>query len=247
MSTLIVCTAWIMSIYGWSIARRAFELSDTDADLGPAVSFGSRRCDDGIDDLDVDGSDRSALDDHVRDGSLASERRADAAVSLPLDGRSMRGTDKRLSPMAEPERGDCPARTVMGITITSERRGRWFRGTEQMIGCAFDIAHIVVLPWIEEAQYAGPLRYRDMHRVCDCIVKADCPWDYDASPSLMSVSEPARPDSKSPNSTAGAGGSILASSASSLSRSAILVPGSQIPFPCICNTSTSTSSNTLAS
>jgi hypothetical protein len=37
LSMLLVTLAWVMSIYGWSIAHRAFELTDTDAALGPAV------------------------------------------------------------------------------------------------------------------------------------------------------------------------------------------------------------------
>jgi hypothetical protein len=37
LATLLTCTAWLVSIYGWSIAHRAFELADTDVKLGSAV------------------------------------------------------------------------------------------------------------------------------------------------------------------------------------------------------------------
>lgn len=41
LGTLLVCLAWLFSIYGWSIAHRAFEVDGTDVELGPAVSRNS--------------------------------------------------------------------------------------------------------------------------------------------------------------------------------------------------------------
>ena len=38
MATLIVVIAWLFSIYGWSIAHRAFEEAGTPVHLGPGVS-----------------------------------------------------------------------------------------------------------------------------------------------------------------------------------------------------------------
>ena len=39
LNAIIVCTAWILSVFGWSIAHRAFELAGTEVHLGSAVSL----------------------------------------------------------------------------------------------------------------------------------------------------------------------------------------------------------------
>ena len=64
MATLIVVIAWLFSIYGWSIAHRAFEEAGTPVHLGPGVSpmvslwAEKRRL---IVIVDLDGSDCHAL------------------------------------------------------------------------------------------------------------------------------------------------------------------------------------------
>ncbi|WVR05253.1 hypothetical protein IAU60_002265 [Kwoniella sp. DSM 27419] len=40
ISMLLVCLAWLFSIYGWSIAHRAFEAAGTEVHLGSAVWMG---------------------------------------------------------------------------------------------------------------------------------------------------------------------------------------------------------------
>ena len=37
LATLLTCLAWLFSIFGWSIAHRAFELANTQVRLGSAV------------------------------------------------------------------------------------------------------------------------------------------------------------------------------------------------------------------
>ena len=38
LANLFVPLAWVLSIYGWSIARRTFQAGGVDASFGPAVS-----------------------------------------------------------------------------------------------------------------------------------------------------------------------------------------------------------------
>lgn len=40
MSALLVSTAWLFSIYGWSIAHRSFELAGVEVKLGSAIWMG---------------------------------------------------------------------------------------------------------------------------------------------------------------------------------------------------------------
>ncbi|WWD01384.1 hypothetical protein V866_008327 [Kwoniella sp. B9012] len=40
LATLLVVISWLFSIYGWSIAHRAFELSDIEVSFGPAMWMG---------------------------------------------------------------------------------------------------------------------------------------------------------------------------------------------------------------
>ncbi|KAL7423963.1 hypothetical protein Q5752_001548 [Cryptotrichosporon argae] len=40
LATILVVTAWLFSIYGWSIAHRAFEVAGTDVHLGSAIWMG---------------------------------------------------------------------------------------------------------------------------------------------------------------------------------------------------------------
>ncbi|WWC90029.1 uncharacterized protein L201_004959 [Kwoniella dendrophila CBS 6074] len=40
LATLLVTIAWLLSIYGWSIAHRAFEIAGIDVDFGPAMWMG---------------------------------------------------------------------------------------------------------------------------------------------------------------------------------------------------------------
>ncbi|WRT67134.1 uncharacterized protein IL334_004100 [Kwoniella shivajii] len=40
LATLLVVVAWLFTIYGWSIAHRAFELADVEVELGAAIWMG---------------------------------------------------------------------------------------------------------------------------------------------------------------------------------------------------------------
>lgn len=39
LAAVLTGLAWIMSIYGWSVARRNFEVGGVDVGFGPAVSW----------------------------------------------------------------------------------------------------------------------------------------------------------------------------------------------------------------